>query len=356
MSRIVIEGVSKSFGRHRVLDGVTLDIPSESLTVLCGPPQAGKSVLLRLLVGLETLDAGRMSIDGQDLAALTPAQRSIGYVPQSFALLPQMSVFDNIAYPLRMQKSPHDEIRRRVDEAAAVLRIGGLLEKRPDQLSGGEKQRVAIARGMLKQATVFVLDDPLVGLDFKLREALMDDLKDMRVALGATFVYATSDSLEALAMADRLAVLDAGRLIADGGPDQVYHAPPHLRAAELIGFPRCNMVAGRVGGGHCATVLGTLRLEGEGEVVLAIRPEQIRFTDVQSGGLHGVGHVALIENLGADSVVHFDVHEIRLVAIPSTESVAGLDVGDAVAFAIDPESLSVFGAATGVRLRQGVGA
>jgi multiple sugar transport system ATP-binding protein len=337
-----------------VLDAVTLEIPSGSLAVLCGPPQAGKSVLLRLLIGLDTPDSGRLLIGGRDLARLGPAERSIGYVPQSFALFPHMSVFDNIAYPLRMQKSPRDEIRRRVDEAAAVLRIGRLLDKRPDQLSGGEKQRVAIARGTLKQATVFVLDDPLVGLDFKLREALMDDLKDMRAALGATFLYATSDSLEALAMADRLAVLDAGRLVADGSAEQVYHAPPHLRAAELVGFPRCNVLAGRAERGRCTTVLGTVRLDGEGDVALAIRPEQILFAQPSPGSLHGLGRIGLIENLGAESVVHFDVGDTRLVAVPSTDRVAGLDVGDEIRFSIDPALLSVFDSATGHRIRQGV--
>lgn len=356
MSSILIDSVTKSFGGRRVLESVTLAIPAGSLAVLCGPPQAGKSVLLRLLIGLEAPDAGRLLVAGQDLAARTPAERSIGYVPQSFALFPHMSVFDNIAYPLRMQNSHRDEIRRRVDEAAAVLRIGRLLDKRPDQLSGGEKQRVAIARGMLKQATVFVLDDPLVGLDFKLREALMEDLKEMRAALGATFLYATSDSLEALAMADRLAVLDGGRLVANGSAEEIYHAPPHLRAAELVGFPRCNVLAGRIEHGCCTTTLGAVRLAGAGDVALAIRPEQVRFADPSPGALHGLGRIGLIENLGADSVVHFDAGGTRLVAVPSTDSIAGLDVGDEVRFSIEPSLLSVFDAGTGDRIAQGTGA
>jgi ABC-type sugar transport system ATPase subunit len=362
MSSVVLEGVSKSFGRRRALDDVSLAIPSGSLCVLCGPPQSGKSVLLRLLVGLEQPDSGRLLVDGEDLAPLGPADRAIGYVPQSFALFPHMSVFDNIAYPLRMHRAPADEIRRRVDEAATLLRIGKLLPKLPSQLSGGEKQRVAIARGMLKRARVFVLDDPLVGLDFKLREALMDELKDLRATLGATFLYATSDSLEALAMADRLAVLDGGHLVADGEVDRIYHAPPHLRAAELIGFPRCNVVPAQNRGGRCVTPLGELPLAlppGSAGIAVAIRPEQVTLRPARQdgggpdGSLRGVARVGLIENLGAESVVYLDTEGLRLVAVPATDEVAGLDVGDEVSFAVDPTHLSVFDAQTGRRTGQG---
>ncbi|HTW29480.1 MAG TPA: ABC transporter ATP-binding protein, partial [Acetobacteraceae bacterium] len=191
MSRIRFEAITKTYRGKHALDGVDLEIEPGSLTVLCGPPLSGKSVLLRLLVGLEQPTAGRILFDGQDITDLPAATRTIGYVPQSFALFPHMSVFDNIAYPLTLQGVAREEIRARVDQAAGILRIRPLLDKKPSQLSGGEKQRTAIARGILKNADIFILDDPLVGLDFKLRESLMEELKDMRAQLDATFLYAT---------------------------------------------------------------------------------------------------------------------------------------------------------------------
>ena len=246
MSRIRIEELSKSYRGSKALAAIDLEIEPRSFTVICGPPGSGKSVLMRILIGLESPDTGRILVDDTDITGLPAASRSIGYVPQSFALFPQMSVFDNVAYPMKLQGVPRAEIVSRVDQAASMLRIGKLLRKRPSELSGGEKQRAAIARGILKNANTFILDDPLVGLDFKLRESLMDDLKDLRAELDATFLYITSNSLEALTMADRLVVMDAGRVLQSGPVETVYQQPSVLRAAELVGFPRCNVLSGRL--------------------------------------------------------------------------------------------------------------
>ncbi|MGO9810479.1 MAG: ABC transporter ATP-binding protein, partial [Isosphaeraceae bacterium] len=190
MSSVAFRAVSKTYRGGAALDRFDLVVERESLTVICGPPGSGKSVLFRLLVGLETPDTGSIEIDGHDIAGLSAAQRPIGYVPQSFALYPHLRVYDNIAYPLTLARVPKDEIARRVDRAAGILSITHLLNKMPDQLSGGEKQRTALARGLLKEASLFVLDDPLIGLDFKLRERLMDELKSLRQELKATFLYA----------------------------------------------------------------------------------------------------------------------------------------------------------------------
>ncbi len=299
MSHIRLDGIAHSYGGAAALDCIDLDIAARRLTVLCGPAAAGKSVLLRLLVGLERPTRGRILLDGRDITDLAAASRSIGYVPQSFALFPHMSVFDNIAYPLAQQGVGRAEIARRVAQVAEVLRIGPLLRKQPSQLSGGEKQRSAIARGMLKNADLFLLDDPLVGLDFKLRESLMDDLKAMRAELGATFLYATSDSLEALNMAEDLVVLDRGRVVDANAVSAVYHAPRHVRAAELVGFPRCNLLPGTLEAGLCRTGLldFPVAASGRGEVIVALRPEHI---------VHGPGPadaqpgtVRLLENSGS---------------------------------------------------------
>jgi ABC-type sugar transport system ATPase subunit len=363
MSTVRLQSVSRLYRDVRALDDVSLAVRSKSLTVLCGPPAAGKSVLLRLLVGLEQPDQGRILIDDRDITDVPAAQRRIGYVPQSFALFPHVSVFDNIAYPLALQKVGRAEIERRVGQVAEILRITPLLVKRPAQLSGGEKQRTAIARGMLKNADLFLLDDPLVGLDFKLRESLMEDLKDMRAELGATFLYATSDSLEALTMAEDMIVLDAGRVVDANAAAALYHQPRHLRAAELVGFPRCNVLPGVLeAGGLCRTGIIDFRLaqptDFVGEVAVAARPEHIRHTPDGAPST-----IRLLENIGAECVVYFQVDagvgagagaETLVTSVPSP-SVAHLDMGSPFPFAVAPEGLLVYDRATGALLGLGRG-
>lgn len=360
MSEVRLDGIGRSYRGKPALHDVTLDIAARTLTVLCGPPASGKSVLLRLLVGLEEPTAGRILVNGHDITDLPAAERRVGYVPQSFALFPHMSVFDNIAYPLAQQGVARAEITRRMAQVAEVLRIGPLLQKRPSQLSGGEKQRAAIARGMLKNAELFLLDDPLVGLDFKLRESLMEDLKTMRAELGATFVYATSDSLEALNMAEHLVVLDGGRLLDANRVDRVYDDPRHLRAAELVGFPRCNVLPGRLesDGATCRTPLidFTAAAAGDsaGEVAVVLRPEHI--VHVLSGDAAYTGVVRLTENLGAESVIYFDAAGQTLVtAVPSAQA-AGIDLGAAFPFRVQADRLLLFDRRSGRRLGQGLAA
>jgi len=354
MSRVRLEGITKSYGRSRALDRVGLDMAPERLTVVCGPPGSGKSVLFRLIMGLERPDAGRILVDQADITDLPPARRMIGYVPQSFALFPHMSVFDNVAYPLRLQGVDRAAVARRVAQAAEVLRITKLLAKRPSEVSGGEKQRAALARGILKDAHVFILDDPLVGLDFKLRESLMEDLAEMRARLGATFLYATSDPLEALMMADDLVVLDAGRVVDADRVDAVYATPRHLRAAELVGFPRCNVIPGQLRDGACATSLLRFPVTpaglGSADVAVAIRPEQITLADDAPTGM---GTVRLLENLGAECVVHFTASGESLVTTAPSRAVAHLDIGAPYPFRLRPEGLLVFDRASGARIGLG---
>ncbi len=353
MSSVRLQGVSRHYRDIHALKDVTVEIASQSLTVVCGPPAAGKSVLLRLLVGLEQPSRGRILINDRDITDVPAAERRIGYVPQSFALFPHVSVFDNIAYPLALQKVGRSEIERRVDQVADILRIKPLLRKRPAQLSGGEKQRTAIARGMLKNADLFLLDDPLVGLDFKLRESLMEDLKDMRGELDATFLYVTSDSLEALTMAEDLIVLDAGHVIDANAAAALYQQPRHLRAAELVGFPRCNVLPGRLeAGGLCRTGIVDFRMDRPtnfvGDVAVAARPEHI---------LHrpdgAPATIRLMENIGAECVVYFDAGGETLVTSVPSPSVAHLDMGSPFPFAVSAGGLLVYDRATGALLGRG---
>ena len=353
------EGVRKRYGGASALDGVDLAITPARVTALCGPPGAGKSVLLRLLVGLERPDAGRITLAGQDVTALGPGDRPIGYVPQSFALYPHLSVHDNIAYPLALRRAGRDVIRRRVERVAGLLGIEPLLGKAPAELSGGQKQRTALARGLMRDAVIYVLDDPLVGLDFKLRERLMDDLRRLRAEYDAAFLYATSDSLEALAVADDVAVLDAGRVVEHGPADDLYHAPQRLRTALLVGFPACNAVPGRLGSdGRCGTALGVfavaLRRPHAGPVTVAVRPEHLEWQEAAPPGhLRVDGTARLVEDLGAEAVVHFDLAGHGSGAVDDTGALVTVLAASALPpggfgpdaplrLAVRPANLSVF--------------
>lgn len=344
--------LSRLYKGKPALDGFDLAVEPRSFTVLCGPPASGKSVLFRILVGLEKPDAGRVLLAGRDITDLAPAERTVGYVPQSFALYPHLSVADNMAYPLRLAKAPREEIARRVERTAGILSIGHLLKKTPDQLSGGEKQRVAVARGLLKDAEIFVLDDPLVGLDYKLRERLMDELKGLRQELGATFLYATSDSLEALTMAQRLVVVDKGRVVQHAGASDVYHDPRHARALDLVGFPHANLLGGRIRAG--ALEAGPLRFRvsaPDAEVTAGLRPEAIRFGGGEGAGtLRLDGHVRLVENLGGEAVVYIDCAGHALTATLPISGGHPPEIGSRVGFRIDPADVMLFDAVSHARL------
>lgn len=353
MSHIHIQGLRKSFHRVAALQDVDLEVEPLSFTVFCGPPGCGKSVLMRTIVGLETPEAGRILIDGTDITHTAAAARQIGYVPQSFALFPHMSVFDNVAYPMALQGVPSSEIKTRVAQAAEMLRITPLLGKRPNQLSGGEKQRAAIARGILKNADIFILDDPLVGLDFKLRESLMDDLKDLRQELNATFLYVTSDSLEALMMAERLVVMDEGRVVQSGPVDTVYFEPAVLRSAELVGFPQCNVLAGRIESGMCVTRQLSFPVRSNHsdlDVAVMMRPESIAYDASASAGS---GDIRLVENLGAESVVYFEVAGETLVTTAPSRVLGDLDIGNRFPFTLRPGTILLYDRASGELIGRG---
>lgn len=363
-----IKNVSKAYKRKRALDDISLQVGADTLTVLCGPPQSGKSVLLRLLVGLEQADSGEIWLDGKSLAGVPAGQRRIGYVPQSFALYPHMSVFENIAYPLRLHRVARQAVQERVHKVAELLEITPLLRKTPDQLSGGEKQRTAVARGLLNDAELFILDDPLVGLDFKLRERLMEDLRDMRRTLGIAFVYATSDPLEALMMADQLAVIDGGRVVEHRKVEDLYMEPRWLRSAELIGFPRCNLMEASYQPDRqaCRSALFDFEVDAEGDwgssrqAALALRPEDIAVAgagvnDDSAASLQAEGRVRLVEDLGAECIVYFEAGEVSLATTLRIGEAPVPQEGHVIQFSVRPERMIVFDAETGRRIGRGRG-
>jgi len=367
VTAVELRGVEKTYRGRAILRGVDLAVEPKSFLVVLGPPSCGKSVLVRLLTGLEKPTAGKILLRGQDAVERTSAERDIGYVPQSFALYPHYNVHDNIAYPLTLMRIPRGEIEPKVRTIAEQLKIAHLLAKMPNQLSGGEKQRVALARGVVKPTDLFILDDPLTGLDFKLREQLFDDLKDMQQALSATFVYMTSDALEALGLADQVAILDGGRIVSSGPVEEVYRRPPDLRTMELLGAPPANRLPGvlRVQNGQVICDAGLFRFPVEPAeaqsplvdgwpVTVAIRPQDVALEPDLPGLLCCSADVVLEEDLGAEVVVFLRAGPTPLVTVQPQRSRRAA-MAESVTIGVSPKAAVVFSAETGSRLGQGSG-
>jgi multiple sugar transport system ATP-binding protein len=286
MASISLQGVRKRFGAVTAVDDLRLDIADGEFFVLLGPSGAGKTTTLRLVAGLEAPDDGRVLMNGADITGVPPALRDCAFVFQQYSLYPHLTVYDNLAFPLRspMRRMAEDEIRRRIERVAQMLHIEGKLQRKSTALSGGEMQRVAIGRALVREPRVYLMDEPLSSLDAKLREELRVELKRLQRASGATVVYVTHDQVEATTLADRIAILEAGRIQQVGTPAQIYDDPQTLHVAQRLGSPAINVLpAGWFGGSADPRAAH-----------VAIRPEDV-----------GV-------NVG-DGVSHFDVIECSLV-------------------------------------------
>jgi multiple sugar transport system ATP-binding protein len=247
MASISLNGIHKSFGAVNALSEIDLDIASGEFFVLLGPSGAGKTTTLRLIAGLEKPDAGQVRIGGVDHTTATPAQRGCAFVFQQYSLYPHLTVYDNMAFPLRVpgRRLPESEIARRIERVAAKLHITGRLQRKPTQLSGGEMQRVAIGRALVREPRVYLMDEPLSSLDAKLREELRVELKRLQRESGATVVYVTHDQIEATTLADRIAILEGGRIQQVGTPQQVYEQPQTVQVAQRLGSPGINLLPAR---------------------------------------------------------------------------------------------------------------
>ena len=279
LGALSVEGVEKRFGGTAVLDGLSLSIAGGSFVALLGASGSGKTTLLRLIAGFEAPDGGRILLDGADLDGIPPYRRPVNLVFQSYALFPHMSVADNIGYGLRREGMAADEVRRRVGDALAMVRLDGLGDRKPRQLSGGQAQRVALARALAKRPKLLLLDEPMAALDRGLREHTRNELKRLHRELGTTFVLVTHDQEEALALADRVALLDRGRLAQDGTPEDLYERPASLAVARFVG--RINLIEGRTSDGGTVEIpgLGSIRAPARlpigTEVFVGLRPEKI---------------------------------------------------------------------------------
>lgn len=358
-----LKGISKSFGQARILDNVSFSARESELLVLCGPPASGKSTLARIICGFEVPDAGQVFIHGKDITHEDPGDREIGYVPQSFALFPHYSVRDNIAYPLRLQKVSGKKMEEQVAFIADMLKISSLMEKRVDQISGGQKQRVALARGLVKSCSLYVLDDPLVGLDFKLREQLVLDLRALQKELGVGFLYLTSDPLEPLMLADRVAVLENGLMSDVDTPVDAYLRPRTIAMAKALGFPKMNVVDAVVDGTRnlVQSDLFTARIRMpkpapfQSQVHVAIRPESIMLEPLD-GAVEIEAEIKLVEDLGADAVIHVET-PVGLVTVCHPSGVYKSKYGnrDHLHLWIHPRDIRVYTKETGEALSCSIG-
>jgi spermidine/putrescine transport system ATP-binding protein len=321
MSPAVNEGtielveLSKRFGDVTAVDGITLHIPGGQFFSLLGPSGCGKTTTLRLIAGFERPDAGRILLDGKDMAATPPHKRKVNTVFQSYALFPYLSVADNVAFGLRRRREPREQIRRRVDEALASVRLDGFEKRKPSQLSGGQQQRVALARALVLSPSVLLLDEPLGALDAKLRKALQLELKALQQQFGITFVYVTHDQEEALTMSDRIAVMSGGRIEQVASPEEIYEEPGTVFVADFLGISNLmNATANGSGDTPCRLRLGDVELvaprgalQARGETRIVIRPERVRvepYTADGSGENRIPGMIERVVYLGsADQLV-----------------------------------------------------
>ncbi len=288
MKHIELKQVSKHFGDVEVIPPLDLQVDNGEFVVFVGPSGCGKSTLLRLIAGLEDVTAGQILINGEDATAIPPAKRGLAMVFQSYALYPHMSVRKNIAFPLRMAGLDKVEQAQRIEDAAKILNLTDYLDRRPGQLSGGQRQRVAIGRAIVREPTAFLFDEPLSNLDAALRVGMRLEISELHKRLATTMIYVTHDQVEAMTMADKIVVLQAGVIEQVGSPLELYHTPCNAFVAGFIGSPKMNLIKGEEAMKHDAHTIG-------------IRPEHIKISP-KSGDWQGV--VGVSEHLGSDTFFH----------------------------------------------------
>ncbi|WP_144185484.1 sn-glycerol-3-phosphate ABC transporter ATP-binding protein UgpC [Elioraea rosea] len=353
MATLTIEGVRKEFGATKVLHGIDLAVGEGEMIVIVGASGCGKSTLLRIVAGLETATAGRILIDGADVTRLEPKDRDIAMVFQNYALYPHMSVFDNMAYGLKIRGLPKPEIARRVQEAADLLGLAALLERRPRQLSGGQRQRVAMGRAIVREPKLFLFDEPLSNLDAKLRVAMRAEIKRLQRRLGVTSLYVTHDQVEAMTLGDRLVVMHEGKAEQVASPMEVWSRPANIFVAGFIGAPAMNFLEATLAPGGEAAILkagptipfidGKRALPEGAKLTIGIRPEHV----ATGGEGHVDLRVDLVEPLGAESLVHGMLPSGEELTVRMTG--ASPLSGAVLPIGLPPLLVHVFDAATGHR-------
>ena len=349
---MAVEGLTKEFpGGVRALDALDLSIADGEFFALLGPSGCGKTTLLRTIAGLESPTGGSVRIGERDVTALAPGARDVAMVFQDYALFPHMTVQENIAYPLKIKRQPRAERAHRAEDVAAQLGLGGLMPRRPAELSGGQQQRVALARAVACHPSVFLFDEPLSNLDARLRLEARTFIKRLQRQLAVTTVFVTHDQAEALALADRIAVMDAGRIRQVGTPRDVFRRPANTFVANFIGSTPMNLLPAVVSGGAldlgghtlpAPTVLSTL--DGEEKVTVGVRPEYVSLRrSATEGALPG--SVSIVENLGTSSLVTVEVGDLLIGATVPEEDEP--EAGSPVWLVPNPDRLLIYRAADG---------
>jgi multiple sugar transport system ATP-binding protein len=350
--RIVLNGVNKSFGDVTIIPSVDLEIDDGEFVVFVGPSGCGKSTLLRLIAGLEDTTGGRIEIDGVDVSDVPPAKRGLSMVFQSYALYPHMSVRGNIGFGLKMAGMPADVIRQKVEKAAATLNLTTYLDRKPRQLSGGQRQRVAIGRAIVREPKAFLFDEPLSNLDAALRVQMRLEIAQLHESLTTTMIYVTHDQIEAMTLADKIVVLNAGNIEQAGSPLELYHHPVNLFVAGFIGSPKMNFLTTQVrtaasdgvtvtlpGGRDVGVPVAAGTLRAGDKATLGVRPEHLK--PAENGEL--AGDVIVAERLGGETYLYIRSADEPLFVVQA-DGDNPTRVHDRVAVRIDPETCHLFDA------------
>lgn len=358
---VLLKAVRKKFGTILALDGVSVEFFHQTFTCVYGPPGAGKSTLLRIIAGLEVPDSGEVLIGGRDVTLAPPGERNISYVAQEFALYPHMNVFQNIAYPLQLRKYPKALIQEKVFKVARFLKIDKLLDRRPVQLSGGEQQRVAIARGLVKESSIYVFDEPLTNLDYKIREDMRGEFRRFQKEFGQTIIYATGDPIEALSLSERVVILNEGKVVELGDTRRVYRQPMNLFTMVHFGFPQANVVYGEVSSGGVFScplfsvkcVFVNAPYGNSKQVVCAFRPEDVSLVGEDFRGVVFTGRVFVVDVIGSESVVYIRAGENGETIRILTERGCRPDLDENVKVGIHPEKMLFYSSLDGSFLGKG---
>ncbi|HEV7251848.1 MAG TPA: sn-glycerol-3-phosphate ABC transporter ATP-binding protein UgpC [Mesorhizobium sp.] len=350
MAEVAIEGVSKSFGAVQVLHGVSVDIPNGAFVVLVGPSGCGKSTLLRMVAGLENISGGAIRIGGRVVNQLPPAKRDIAMVFQTYALYPHKTVRENMGFALKLRKTDPREVAERVDRAAEILDLKPYLDRYPRQLSGGQRQRVAMGRAIVRKPEVFLFDEPLSNLDAKLRVNMRTEIKELHQRLKTTTIYVTHDQVEAMTMADKIVVMQAGRIEQEGSPLELFDRPANVFVAGFIGSPSMNLLPGTKRGAGVAvgdaimpppTGAGAVA-EGQ-PVTYGIRPEHF---SLDPNGFPA--RISVVEPTGSETLVFLKMGDRDLVALFRERH--PFKPGDELRLSPKPEAAHLFDAASGKRI------
>jgi multiple sugar transport system ATP-binding protein len=352
VATVEFKNVVKRYGEVEVIHGADLRIGDGEFLVLVGPSGCGKSTLLRMVAGLETVTEGELHIDDRRVNDVHPRDRDVAMVFQSYALYPHMTVAENISFGLKVRKMPPDEIKQRMTLAAELLDLTPLLDRLPKQLSGGQRQRVAMGRAIVRRPKVFLFDEPLSNLDAALRARMRVELKKLHERLGATMIYVTHDQVEAMTLADRIAITHQGWLQQVGTPDELYTTPANVFVAGFIGAPQMNFVTAEAADGHVrgdGFQLFVDRAVPAGTIIAGIRPHDLHRVDGEDAPIRAT--IEVIEPLGWESHLHCRLGDTEILAQLQGEEGRGLAAGDSIGLRAAPDSIHLFDPDTELAIR-----